>query len=195
MRLESNHKRVLLLRHSLALALNVTSFDGMCIWLRSIVIHLRALCPKHFYENTARVDTVQTTISLLDFNYCNSELHRHRRMGYGPLVLGRQLGRRIARRKLCAISILLLITFVLPIFLYTLLAYVIAGDPRLVPHAIRNARNILLITAHPDDECLFFSPSLLQSWGKPHVNRHLLVLSSGRLREIKLCINLHYEAI
>jgi N-acetylglucosaminylphosphatidylinositol deacetylase len=104
-------------------------------------------------------------------------------MGYGPLVLGRQLGRRIARRKLCAISILFLITFVLPIFLYTLLAYVIAGDPRLVPHAIRNARNVLLITAHPDDECLFFSPSLLQSWGKPHVNRHLLVLSSGRLRE------------
>jgi LmbE family N-acetylglucosaminyl deacetylase len=39
---------------------------------------------------------------------------------------------------------------------------------------------VLLITAHPDDESLFFTPSILYHVGHPHVTRHLLVLSSGK---------------
>ena len=56
---------------------------------------------------------------------------------------------------------------------------VIGNDPRLVPHTIQKAQNVLLITAHPDDGALFFGPSILQSWGKRRVNRYVLVLSAG----------------
>lgn len=93
--------------------------------------------------------------------------------------LARHLGRRAARKKSSIVLAVGVIFFLIPLVLYFLLAYTLAGDPRLVPHAIRNARNVLLITAHPDDECLFFSPSILQVWGNSHVNRAILVLSSG----------------
>lgn len=96
------------------------------------------------------------------------------------LTVATHIGRRAYRHKLSVISVLFVIFFVIPIFLYTLLGTILANDPRLVPHAIRNARNVLLITAHPDDESLFFSPSILYNSEKPHVNRHLLVLSSGK---------------
>ncbi|KAL1970285.1 hypothetical protein VTN77DRAFT_5445 [Rasamsonia byssochlamydoides] len=95
------------------------------------------------------------------------------------LGLARHLGRRASRKKSSIALALVVIFFLIPLVLYFLLAYTLAGDPRLVPHAIRNARNVLLITAHPDDECLFFSPSILHAWGNPHVNRAILVLSSG----------------
>jgi hypothetical protein len=93
--------------------------------------------------------------------------------------LATHLGRRASRRK-ASIGLALFVTLVaIPLTLYILLAYILAGDPRLVPHAIRNARNVLLIVAHPDDECLFFGPSILNRLGKPHVTRSILVLSSG----------------
>lgn len=96
------------------------------------------------------------------------------------LAAAAHIGRRAYRHKLSVISFFFVIFFIIPVFLYTLLGTILANDPRLVPHAIRNARNVLLITAHPDDESLFFSPSILQNSEKPHVNRHLLVLSSGK---------------
>ncbi|KAL3256174.1 hypothetical protein ABHI18_007786 [Aspergillus niger] len=65
------------------------------------------------------------------------------------------------------------------VFLYLLLAYYLAGDPRLVPHTIQQARNVLLVTAHPDDETLFFSPTILHGRNNPDVTRSLLVLSTG----------------
>lgn len=102
------------------------------------------------------------------------------RMAGSKILAGAvHLGRRVVRRKVSIASTLFVVCFCLPLVLYVLLGSYLANDPRLVPHAIRNARNVLLITAHPDDECLFFSPSILQSWGKPNVNRHILVLSSG----------------
>lgn len=95
------------------------------------------------------------------------------------LAVVTHIGRRAYRHKISVISIFFLIFFIIPVVLYTLLGTILANDPRLVPHAIRNARNVLLITAHPDDESLFFSPSILHNSDLPHVNRHLLVLSSG----------------
>lgn len=86
--------------------------------------------------------------------------------------------RRAARRKCSVVTAILLTFFLFPLFLYFLLGYAIANDPRLVPHAIRNAQNVLFITAHPDDGPLFFGPSILQAWGKGNVNRYVLVLSS-----------------
>lgn len=39
--------------------------------------------------------------------------------------------------------------------------------------------NVLLITAHPDDECMFFSPTLLSLQQQQAVRVHLLCLSEG----------------
>ncbi|KAE8405060.1 putative deacetylase LmbE-like domain-containing protein [Aspergillus pseudonomiae] len=63
--------------------------------------------------------------------------------------------------------------------LYLLLAYSLANDPRLVPIAFQDARSILLVTAHPDDETLFFSPTITYRRTDPDVKRSLLVISSG----------------
>ena len=40
-----------------------------------------------------------------------------------------------------------------------------------------NRRNVLFLTAHPDDECMFFAPSILKF--NRHCNVHLLCISSG----------------
>lgn len=66
------------------------------------------------------------------------------------------------------------------LFLYLILAYYLADDPRLIPDTFRHARRPILITAHPDDETLFFSPSILYHRHDPHVTRSLLVISSGK---------------
>ncbi|CAI7637637.1 unnamed protein product [Penicillium crustosum] len=65
------------------------------------------------------------------------------------------------------------------LLLYFILAYYLADDPRLVPDIFRHARRPILIVAHPDDETLFFSPSILYHRHAPHVTRSLLVISSG----------------
>jgi hypothetical protein len=99
---------------------------------------------------------------------------------YKPLLAAAtHFTRRAARRRMSIISSILLISLLFPIFLYFLLGKVLANDPRLVPHAIRNAQNVLFITAHPDDGALYFGPSILQSLGRKNVNRYMLVLSSG----------------
>ncbi|KAE8418650.1 putative deacetylase LmbE-like domain-containing protein [Aspergillus pseudocaelatus] len=63
--------------------------------------------------------------------------------------------------------------------LYLLLAYSLANDPRLVPIAFQEAKSILLVTAHPDDETLFFSPTITYRQNDAGVKRSLLVISSG----------------
>ncbi|EEA26889.1 hypothetical protein TMatcc_004826 [Talaromyces marneffei ATCC 18224] len=99
---------------------------------------------------------------------------------YKPLLTAAtHLTRRAAKRRMSIISSILLISLLFPITLYLLLGNILVNDPRLVPHAIRNAQNVLFITAHPDDGALFFGPSILQSLGRKNVNRYLLVLSSG----------------
>ncbi|GKZ31980.1 hypothetical protein AbraIFM66950_000979 [Aspergillus brasiliensis] len=97
-----------------------------------------------------------------------------------PTRLLRRLLRQVRRhdwRWLMAYSALSLLSTA--VFLYLLLAYYLAGDPRLVPHTIQQARNVLLVTAHPDDETLFFSPTILHGHDNPDVTRSLLVLSTG----------------
>jgi len=71
---------------------------------------------------------------------------------------------------------------VAPLILYVILAYAVRGDPRLLPTALQSAKNLLIVTAHPDDECLFFSPSILGVLeGEPKTTGGLLVLSTGKL--------------
>ncbi|KAF7168863.1 hypothetical protein CNMCM6106_003878 [Aspergillus hiratsukae] len=90
------------------------------------------------------------------------------------------LGRKCRRRKLAWIaSSVFFIAALAALCLYVLLAYYLANDPRLVPVAFQHAQSILFVTAHPDDETLFFSPSITYRRDDPHVRRGLLVISSG----------------
>lgn len=41
------------------------------------------------------------------------------------------------------------------------------------------SQNLLLVTAHPDDEAMFFAPTILSLTGKPSINLFHLCLSSG----------------
>ncbi|KAF7628793.1 putative glycan biosynthesis protein [Aspergillus flavus] len=91
---------------------------------------------------------------------------------------------RIWRRPVTLALTFLTVFLIAPLFLYHLLAYYLANDPRLVPSAFRTAKNILLVTAHPDDETLFFSPSILYRNDDATVTRGLLALSSGNYEGI-----------
>lgn len=46
---------------------------------------------------------------------------------------------------------------------------------------IRNSKRILFITAHPDDECMFFGPTILYYTRKKNCVVYLMCLSTGVL--------------
>ena len=78
--------------------------------------------------------------------------------------------------------LLRILTFILilSIVLQFILAYIVAKDPRILPPALRRAKNLLIVTAHPDDECLFFAPAILGVLdSNPDTKGGLIVLSSG----------------
>lgn len=96
------------------------------------------------------------------------------------LHIVKRLGRRLlTRRWLAILPALAGAAVTCALLLYLTLAYYLADDPRLVPDGFRHARRPMLITAHPDDETLFFSPSILYHRHDTHVTRSLLVISSG----------------
>ena len=45
------------------------------------------------------------------------------------------------------------------------------------PKNLKQSKNILFVTAHPDDECMFFAPAI--EYLKQNSNLFLLVLSNG----------------
>ncbi|KAI5461825.1 putative glycan biosynthesis protein [Mariannaea sp. PMI_226] len=73
-----------------------------------------------------------------------------------------------------------LFALLLSVCLQWILSYVLGGDARLLPPELQHAKNLLIVTAHPDDECLFFSPSILGVLDRnPTVKGGLLVMSTG----------------
>lgn len=46
---------------------------------------------------------------------------------------------------------------------------------------MRNAKRVLFITAHPDDEVMFFGPTIYNYTQKPNCSVYLMCLSSGNL--------------
>ncbi len=74
----------------------------------------------------------------------------------------------------------IIITFVgVPIVLYMFLL-VLSHNQAFIPIQFQQNRyHLLLIVAHPDDECLFFSPTLRVLHKQYHVNLNLLVFSRG----------------
>jgi len=67
-----------------------------------------------------------------------------------------------------------------PLVLQWVLAYFLGNDARLLPQQLQAAKSLLIVTAHPDDECLFFAPSILGVLdGNQRTAGGLLVMSTG----------------
>ncbi|KAL1838454.1 hypothetical protein VTJ49DRAFT_2651 [Mycothermus thermophilus] len=68
-----------------------------------------------------------------------------------------------------------------PVLLQCVIAYLVGSDARILPPQLQTAKNLLVVTAHPDDECLFFSPSILGVLDrrKREMTGGLLVMSTG----------------
>lgn len=75
--------------------------------------------------------------------------------------------------------------FVLAIVTYVLLCillYVIINKGKTAfEKPIKNARRVLIVTAHPDDECMFFGPTIFKLT-KAGCSIYLLCLSNGKNR-------------
>lgn len=70
----------------------------------------------------------------------------------------------------------------LPLFMYICLAYLVPTSPSLVPTSVLQSSSVLLVVAHPDDECLFFSPTLNRIHrSAPDTKLSILVMSVGTL--------------
>lgn len=83
------------------------------------------------------------------------------------------------RRALVRIA---LVVVLVPLVLQWALAYLLGGDARLLPPELLRAKNLLVVTAHPDDECLFFAPSILGVLDRNRDARGaLVVMSTGML--------------
>jgi N-acetylglucosaminylphosphatidylinositol deacetylase len=77
------------------------------------------------------------------------------------------------------ILFIIIIFVCIPILLYIFLL-TLSTSRALVPKEFQeNPHRLLLVVAHPDDECLFFSPTLRVLQTQFHVNLSLLVFSRG----------------
>ena len=87
---------------------------------------------------------------------------------------------RLGRSRLTLWRLVILFCLVLPLTLYIFLAYIVPVSPALIPVSLLLAKHPVLIVAHPDDESLFFGPTVL-ALNKAGVKKELriLVLSSG----------------
>lgn len=84
------------------------------------------------------------------------------------------------RRRRTAIIRTVVILCIFPILLQIFLAYIVGNRNGLAPLGLTQAKRVLLVTAHPDDECLFFAPSVLALLAAyPSMQGALLVLSTG----------------
>lgn len=97
---------------------------------------------------------------------------------------------RLRRRRFAILRFLLLFLLLWSCFLYLVLAYVVPATPALVPVSLLIATRPLLVVAHPDDESLFFGPTILSLTREEDKSMSILVLSSGtsRLRGVRVYV-------
>ena len=86
---------------------------------------------------------------------------------------------RFHRKRFAIVRFSLLFILVWSWILYLVLAYIIPVTPALVPVSLLFATRPLLVVAHPDDESLFFGPTILGLTRAEHKSVSILVLSSG----------------
>jgi len=87
---------------------------------------------------------------------------------------------RMYQRRALLLQILTVFFILFPTILWLLLGHVVTSSEATFPPQLREAEHVLLVVAHPDDESLFFSPTIL------HLTRRrtrgataLLVMSAG----------------
>lgn len=94
-----------------------------------------------------------------------------------------QMVGRIPRRAWRGILRVAVLAVLVPVLLQWVIAYLVGSDARILPPELLAAKNLLLVTAHPDDECLFFSPSILGVLDRNRaIKGGLLVMSTGELQ-------------
>jgi len=87
---------------------------------------------------------------------------------------------RVPRRAWRWIFRVAVVALLLPVLLQWVIAYLVGSDARILPPQLLAAKNLLIVTAHPDDECLFFSPSILGVLDRNRdITGGLLVMSTG----------------
>ena len=72
----------------------------------------------------------------------------------------------------------ILTVILLFILTFCLIFYALCANAR--RKEIRTARRVLLVTCHPDDETMFFGPTILSMTKNPSVSLFLLCMSNGR---------------
>jgi N-acetylglucosaminylphosphatidylinositol deacetylase len=87
----------------------------------------------------------------------------------------------LRRNRVSTFHAIILLLLAWPLTLYISLAYLVpSNSPFLVPASLLVARRPLLVTAHPDDESLFFGPTVLGVGEAGNLKEvRILVLSSG----------------
>ncbi|KIH92586.1 hypothetical protein SPBR_03147 [Sporothrix brasiliensis 5110] len=86
----------------------------------------------------------------------------------------------LSRRAWRLVSQIALFLVLFPPLLQWTIAYLVGGDVRLLPEDLQGAKNLLIVTAHPDDECLFFAPSILGVLDRNRgVHGSLISISTG----------------
>jgi len=93
---------------------------------------------------------------------------------------GRLFSSQLHRRRLTLLRIGLCFVVFWSWILYFILAYVVPASPTLVPASLLFASRPLLVTAHPDDESLFFGPTILSLTQDERKALSILVLSCGK---------------
>ena len=89
---------------------------------------------------------------------------------------------RVARNRFAALRYAFLALVLSSWLLYVILAYLIPQTPLLIPASLLYSKRPLLVVAHPDDESLFFGPTLLAlTRSEPKKSLNILVLSSGTI--------------
>ncbi|EFP93400.2 N-acetylglucosaminylphosphatidylinositol deacetylase [Puccinia graminis f. sp. tritici CRL 75-36-700-3] len=66
-----------------------------------------------------------------------------------------------------------------PLLCWTGIFLLFSDHPALFPSSLRGSKSTLFVVAHPDDECLFFAPSILATVQRAKSHGALLVMSSG----------------
>jgi N-acetylglucosaminylphosphatidylinositol deacetylase len=92
----------------------------------------------------------------------------------------RALFLRPYRNRIGLLRLAILFLVVLPCALYILLAYIVPTSPALIPPSLLISKRPVLVVAHPDDESLFFGPTVLGLTRIGDVKElRILVLSTG----------------
>jgi N-acetylglucosaminylphosphatidylinositol deacetylase len=91
-----------------------------------------------------------------------------------------KLPHQVPRRAWRWVRRVTVVALLVPILLQCVIAYLVGSDARILPPQLLAAKNLLVVTAHPDDECLFFAPSILGTLNRNRdIKGALLVMSTG----------------